>query len=42
MDPLQTMDPAESITLTLSARSITALTGFGMKHEDDGITVHLH
>lgn len=39
MDPLREASPAGPIPLTLPARSVSVLTGFGLKHEDDGIAV---
>jgi hypothetical protein len=39
MQPLRAFAPADPVALTLPARSVTVLSSFELRHEDDGITV---
>jgi hypothetical protein len=39
MEPLATVSPARPAAFRAPPRSVTVLTGFGLRHDDDGVTI---
>jgi hypothetical protein len=39
MEPLAVSSPARPAAFAAPPRSVTVLTGFGLRHDDDGVTV---